>query len=74
MKGYIEVGNDYPVIEEGAKVYVNPNYVREGENCMKYFIVELSKGYALLADNKRDLNAGKGYIFSVWDIDRYEDI
>ena len=64
-RGYTRVENDdYSAIEEGAAVYINPWYVREGESPRRYFICELSKGYALLADNKKMLNNHEGYIYS----------
>lgn len=72
-KGFKEVhSGEYPQIEDGAKVYMNKYYVAEGESRLKYFICELSKGYALIADNKRDLRNGEGHIYSIWDIDSYQ--
>lgn len=67
-----KVGNEYPQIEDGAKVYINENYVAEGEKKLKYFVCELSRGYALIADNKKDLANMEGRIYSIWDIDRYQ--
>ena len=73
-KGYIKVGNDYPNIEDGAPVIMNHNYVREGESPRKYFVMEASKGIALIADNKRMLNNGEGYLYSIWSIDYYKEV
>lgn len=63
---------NYPEIEAGAKVKLNPYYVEEGKSQTRYFVMELSKGFCLLADNKRMYERGEGYIYSVWDILEYQ--
>lgn len=72
-KGYTAVSDDYPQIDEGAPVYINPNYVREGESRRKYFVCELHRGNALIADNKKDLSECRGHIYSIWGIDCYKN-
>lgn len=72
-KGYTKVGNEYPQIDEGASVYITPSYVREDEKPKKWFVCELSKGYCLVADNKKDLNEGRGHIYSMWNIAYYKN-
>ena len=67
-----EVGFDE--IEEGAIVYMNPYYVAEDENPKKYFVMELSKGFALIADTKKMCERGEGHIYSIYDIDYYKNV
>lgn len=67
-----EVGFDG--IEEGAVVYMNPYYVGEDESPKKYFVMECSKGFALIADNKKMYERGEGYIYSIYDIDYYKNV
>lgn len=64
--------DDYSMIEGGAVVYINENYVKEGSSAKKYFITEIRPGYALLADTKRDFDAGQGKIYS-WVIESYKN-
>ena len=69
MAKFIKVENHKePQIEEGTKVRLRDGY----GSGTKYYICGLSKGFCLLADNKRDFNKGLGYIYSVWDITAYE--
>ena len=72
-KGYTAVSDEYPQIDEGAPVYINRNYVRDGENPRKYFVCELSRGNALIADSKKDLSKYCGHIYSIWSIDSYKN-
>ena len=52
----------------GAKVKLNPAY---GSGA-KYFVCHLSDGFCLIADCKKDLRDGLGYIHSIWNINAYE--
>lgn len=77
MKKYIRssqviVGDDYPEIDEGAKVWLNRRVLNDGESPVKYFVSDLSKGYCLLADNKAMYREGRGYIYSIWNIEKYQ--
>jgi len=74
-KGYTKTdwGNTYHKIDDGASVYLNPMYVRDGESPKRYFVTELSKGFCLVADNKRMLANGEGYIYSIYDIDYFKN-
>ena len=56
-------------IYDGAKVRM-----KEGSgDGTKYFVCHLSKGFCLIADSKKEANNGIGYIYSVWDIDKFEE-
>lgn len=57
-----------PQIEEGARVTLIPGY----GSGTKYFVCELSKGFCLIADSKRDCNEGLGYIHSIYNIASYQ--
>lgn len=56
------------VPEDGAKVYLRDGY----GSGVKYFVCELTKGFCLIADNKRDFNDGRGFIHHISDIERYQ--
>ena len=73
-KGYTKVdGHTYPQIDEEAPIYIEPMYVREDESPKKWFVCELSKGFCLVADNKRDLKEARGHIYSIWSIAYYKN-
>lgn len=63
-----------PHIDDGAVVYIEPPYLREDESPRKYCVCELPSGnHYLIADNKRMLNQGEGYIYSIWQIAYYKN-
>lgn len=69
MAKYIKVeSGKEPEIEAGAMVRLLDAY----GSGTKYYVCGLSKGYCLIADNKRDFKDGVGYIHSVWNIKAYE--
>ena len=73
-KGFTKVvDGERPVIDEGAPVYISPYYVAEGESPKKYLVMEVGSGSVLLADNKRMLNKGEGYLYSIWNIEYYKN-
>lgn len=73
-KGFTKViDNEYPVIDDGAQVIINRHYVRDDESPKKYFITELTRGYCLLADSKKQFNEGRGTIYSIYDIEYYKN-
>lgn len=53
---------------EGAKVYLRDCY----GGGLKYFVCELTKGFCLIADSKKDYNDGRGYIHHISDIAKYQ--
>lgn len=55
-------------IPEDARVRLNPAY----GSGTKYFVCYLSDGFCLIADCKRDLRDGRGYIHSIYHIDAFE--
>lgn len=73
-RGYTKVvDGEYPQIDDGASVYITPMYVREDESPKKWFVCELSKGFCLIADNKKELNNNEGRIYSIWSIAYYKN-
>lgn len=74
-KGYTKRtsgGNSH--IEDGASVYINPSYIGKDESPKKYFVCELSDGFALIANTKKELNNGEGRIYGLYSIDYYKNI
>lgn len=62
--GYTKVSDgDYSDIEQGAVVYINPNYAKSDKDARKFFVTQLSGGCALLADNKSQLSREEGHIY-----------
>ena len=57
-------------IYDGAKVRMKEGY----GSGTKYFTCHLTKGFCMIADTKKDAYNGMGYIHSVYDIDKFEEI
>ena len=73
-RGFNKVADEpHPHIEDGAIVYIEPPYVAEDESPRRMVVMEMSKGYYLIADNKRMYNKGEGYIFSLGQIAYYKN-
>lgn len=56
-----------PKIYSGTKVYLKQGY----GSGLKYCIDELSRGFYLIADNKKDYNDGVGRIYGLYAIESY---
>lgn len=56
-----------PRIYSGTKVYLKQGY----GSGVKYCVDELSRGFYLIADNKKDYNDGVGYIYGLYAIESY---
>ena len=55
-------------IDDGARVYLRSGYGKG----VKYFVTYLAPGFCLIADCKRDLNEGRGEIYHLSAIERFQ--
>lgn len=73
-KGFVNAEEaGYDGLWDGAPVIIDKRYAGD-ESPRKYFVCELSKGFCLLADDKKMLKEQRGYIYHTSVIECYKKL